>query len=441
MGHNPLGPEDHFPEAQDMEMDEDTDPAVPPSWTPTHLIEISDGSSFHGSSYRGPDSYEARLAQYDWVFTPSYHSAPQQQQQQDPSEDSRFVAVTPPPPPPPADTNYNYAEVDPYLVAANYNALHPEGPYEGPWTTGYPTYGYQYPPPPQPLQPQPPQIQPPQQQEILQRLSQVEREVREEHRSHRGFLKGLQSSYMAESEEINSHPRENHDTTRINIVGAELQTLIDNAITRALDRRDNESSGTRSKTLSAPHSKSHPKTHSEAHSKPPSKHHESQKDDDRHSSNQHSVPSKKILDEMDTVVDISECAERDIVKSAADLSLYLTLDAVRLRSLKSSEEGKRKREDDNSRCSDKKHKGNTNHKKNSGSNKGNQQTDEKPKCKTFQKRHFGKCRCESLTTIPIAELKGESEDEFANKESGDYPGGTCGACGQVSILEAKSTDA
>ncbi|XP_022014489.1 leucine-rich repeat extensin-like protein 5 [Helianthus annuus] len=280
MGHNPLGPEDHFHEAQDMEMDDDPDPAEPPSGTPTHPIEISDGSSFHGSPYRGPDSYEARFAQYDWVFTPSYNSTPQQQQQ-DPSEDSRFVAVTPPPPPPeqqpplepprrrrsntrmsvrggfrfstpqpssgshypplyedpqiggpsnpvsevdstpvapppmgydnpipsyagtvaynpfeqPAHTNYNYAEVDPYLIAANYNALHPEGPYGAPWGTGYPTYGYQYPPPPQPpqqQQPQPPQIQPPQQQEFLQRLSQVEREVREERRSYRGFLKGLQ---------------------------------------------------------------------------------------------------------------------------------------------------------------------------------------------------------------------------------------------------------
>ncbi|XP_021991150.1 wiskott-Aldrich syndrome protein family member 3-like [Helianthus annuus] len=98
MGHNPLGPEDHFLEAQDMDMDDDPDPAEPPSGTPTHPIEISDGSSFHGSPYRGPDSYEARFAQYDWVFTPSYNPAPQQQH--DPSEDSRFVVVTPPPPPP-----------------------------------------------------------------------------------------------------------------------------------------------------------------------------------------------------------------------------------------------------------------------------------------------------------------------------------------------------
>ncbi|XP_022028342.1 uncharacterized protein LOC110929495 [Helianthus annuus] len=90
-------------------------------------------------------------------------------------------------------------------------------------------------------------------------------------------------------------------------------------------------------------------------------------------------------------------------RSAADLSLSLTLAAVRLRSLKSSEEGKRKREDDNSRRSEKKHKGNTDHKKKSESNKGSQQTDEKPKCKTCQKRHFGKCRFESKSQLkPIA---------------------------------------
>ncbi|XP_022007897.1 uncharacterized protein LOC110907187 [Helianthus annuus] len=82
-------------------------------------------------------------------------------------------------------------------------------------------------------------------------------------------------------------------------------------------------------------------------------------------------------------------------RSVADLSLSLTLDAVRQRSLRSFEEGKRKREDENSRHSDKKHRGNSDHKKNSGSNKGNQQTDEKPKCKTCQKCHFGKCRFES----------------------------------------------
>ncbi|XP_022041669.1 proline-rich proteoglycan 2-like [Helianthus annuus] len=260
VGFNPLGPEDHFSGDHAMDMDEDTDPAEPPTRTPTHPIEISNGSSFHGSLYRGPDSYQARFTQYDWVFTPSYLFSPhQQQQQQDPSEDSRFVAVTPPPPPPvqqpppepprrrrsnarmsvrggmggpsnpvsevetapvapplgfgnpipayvgsaaynlfeqPAHTNYNYAEADPYLVAANYNALHPEGPYGAPWGVGYPAYGYQQPPPPQPPHQQPPQqqlIPPERQQEVLDRLSQVEREVQAERRNNQGFFKGLAS--------------------------------------------------------------------------------------------------------------------------------------------------------------------------------------------------------------------------------------------------------
>ncbi|KAM0071275.1 hypothetical protein Hdeb2414_s0001g00023171 [Helianthus debilis subsp. tardiflorus] len=239
VGFNPLGTEDHFSGGNDM--DEDTDPMEPVTRTPNHPIEISDGSSFHGSPYRGPDSYQAMFNQWDWYFTPSEHSSPyqqQQQQQKDPSEDSRFLAVTPPPPPPPVEqqpppepprgrrsnarmsvrggvristpqpssgshypplreeepqmggpsnpipeinsapmapplgfdnpipayagsgaynlfvqpthTYYDYANMDPYQEAWDYNARHPEGPYAGLWTTGYPTYGYQCPPPPQP---------------------------------------------------------------------------------------------------------------------------------------------------------------------------------------------------------------------------------------------------------------------------------------------------
>ncbi|KAJ0935282.1 hypothetical protein HanRHA438_Chr03g0117271 [Helianthus annuus] len=267
-------------------MDEDTDPTEPATGTPNHPIEISDGSSFHGSPYRGPDSFQARFAQYEWYFTPSHHSSPylqqQQQQQQDPSEDSRFVAVTPPPPPPPVGqqpppelprrrrsnarisvrggvristpqpssgshypplqeeedprmggssnpipeinsvlmapplgfdnpipayvvsaaynpfeqpthTQYDYANVDPYQEAWDYNACHPEGPYGGRWTTGYPTYGYQRPPPPQPLyQPPQPQLIPPErQQEVLDRLGQCEEEIRTVRENNRGFFKGL----------------------------------------------------------------------------------------------------------------------------------------------------------------------------------------------------------------------------------------------------------
>ncbi|XP_021979080.1 leucine-rich repeat extensin-like protein 5 [Helianthus annuus] len=91
--------------------------------------------------------------------------------------------------------NYNNAPtIDPYLEVANYNALYP-GPFPATYPTGYPEYGYQYPPPPHPQQqlqpPQPPQIQPPPQQEILQRLHVVEQKVDEERRSRRGLLKGL----------------------------------------------------------------------------------------------------------------------------------------------------------------------------------------------------------------------------------------------------------
>ncbi|KAJ0885040.1 hypothetical protein HanPSC8_Chr10g0440811 [Helianthus annuus] len=267
-------------------MDEDTDPVEPATGTPNHPIEISDGSSFHGSPYRSPDSYQERFNQFEWYFTPSEHSSPyhhqqqQQQQQQDPSEDSRFVAVTLPPPPPvqqpppepprrrrsnarmsvrggvcistpqpssgshypplqeeepqmggpsnpvseansapvvpplgfdnpipayagsaaynpfelPGHNSYTYANVDLYHEAWDYNARHPEGPYFGPWTTGYPPYVYQHPPPPQALYQQPPQpqlIPPERQQEVLDRLNQVEQEVREDRRERQGFFKGL----------------------------------------------------------------------------------------------------------------------------------------------------------------------------------------------------------------------------------------------------------
>ncbi|XP_021995494.1 uncharacterized protein LOC110892650 [Helianthus annuus] len=70
-------------------------------------------------------------------------------------------------------------------------------------------------------------------------------------------------------------------------------------------------------------------------------------------------------------------------RSAVDLSLSLTLDVVRSRAKKTTDEGKRKREEEQSHQSNKKNKGN------SGSKKG--QSGEKPRCKTCNKRHFGKC--------------------------------------------------
>ncbi|XP_022032307.1 uncharacterized protein LOC110933390 [Helianthus annuus] len=82
-------------------------------------------------------------------------------------------------------------------------------------------------------------------------------------------------------------------------------------------------------------------------------------------------------------------------RSVAELSLSLTLDAVRKRSLRNSDAGKRKRGDDNSHHSEEKHKGNYDHKKSSGFKKEDQQSGEKPKCKIYKKGHLGKCRYES----------------------------------------------
>ncbi|XP_022040128.1 extensin-like [Helianthus annuus] len=217
VGFNPLGPEDHF--SGENGMDEDTDPMEPASGTPNHPIEISDGSSFHGSPYRGPDSFQVMFNQYDWYFTPSEHSSPyqqqqQHQQQQDLSQDSRLRAVTPPPPPP---VEHHYPplqeEEDPQLGGPSspipdvnsvpvvpplgfdnpipaYAGSAAYNPFEQPAHTHY-NYNYGYaehqPPPPPVYQPPQPQIQ----QEVLERLNQVEQEVREDRRERQGFFKGL----------------------------------------------------------------------------------------------------------------------------------------------------------------------------------------------------------------------------------------------------------
>ncbi|KAJ0565465.1 putative nucleotidyltransferase, Ribonuclease H [Helianthus annuus] len=349
---------------------------------------------------------------------------------------------------------------------------------------------------------------------------------------------------MADPNEVNSHSKEDgNDNAQVHLTGAELKALVDGAVKAALDRQYEEYTESRSRTLSTPHSK--PKTHSKSHSKPPSAPSKPKKDDDKHSSNENSVrPKEKVftdasrargctykyfvsckprdftgekgavdcitwLDEMDTVVDISGCAERDVVKffsqsfkgealawwrslvqasgkavlyimtweefislikenycpqhevekiesdflslvmtnldcqayltsfstmsqlvpylvtpepkritrfigglapeikasvkasrpatfrSVADISLSLTLDAVRQRSLRNKEAEKRKREDDTSRRSSKKHRGNGDNKKGSESRRDGQQSGEKPKCKICKKQHFGKCRLES----------------------------------------------
>ncbi|KAJ0535044.1 putative transcription factor interactor and regulator CCHC(Zn) family [Helianthus annuus] len=78
-------------------------------------------------------------------------------------------------------------------------------------------------------------------------------------------------------------------------------------------------------------------------------------------------------------------------RSVTDLSLSLTLDAVRLRTLRSKEAEKRKREDDTSRRSGKKHRGNGDGKRGSETKKDGQ-TGERTNCKICKKPHSGKCR-------------------------------------------------
>ncbi|MFS7963371.1 hypothetical protein Hanom_Chr08g00737291 [Helianthus anomalus] len=87
--------------------------------------------------------------------------------------------------------NYNY-EADPYVVAARYNALHPDRTYENRRGVDYSAHGYPaLPRPPVQQLTQQPRFSPPEQEEILQRLDRVERDFEEERKSHRGFLKGL----------------------------------------------------------------------------------------------------------------------------------------------------------------------------------------------------------------------------------------------------------
>ena len=90
-----------------------------------------------------------------------------------------------------AHYNYNY-ERDPYVVAARYNARYPDGALGNMGVPDYSAHGYPAPPrPPVPQQAPQPRFSPPEQEEILHRLSRVEREFEEERKSHRGFLKGL----------------------------------------------------------------------------------------------------------------------------------------------------------------------------------------------------------------------------------------------------------
>ncbi|MFS8001120.1 hypothetical protein Hanom_Chr13g01186491 [Helianthus anomalus] len=78
-----------------MDVDEDPDLEMPPFGTPTHPIDISSGSSYAGSPYRGPNLWAERWSTYKWGYTPSHHDSPPPQLT--PSEDPYFQVVTPPP--------------------------------------------------------------------------------------------------------------------------------------------------------------------------------------------------------------------------------------------------------------------------------------------------------------------------------------------------------
>ncbi|XP_022014701.1 trithorax group protein osa-like [Helianthus annuus] len=71
-----------------MDVDDDPNPEMSPSGTPTHPIEISSRSSFHGSPYKGPDIWAERWASYKWEYTPPHRNSPPHQQV--PSEDPYF---------------------------------------------------------------------------------------------------------------------------------------------------------------------------------------------------------------------------------------------------------------------------------------------------------------------------------------------------------------
>ncbi|XP_021971480.1 uncharacterized protein LOC110866646 [Helianthus annuus] len=88
-------------------------------------------------------------------------------------------------------------------------------------------------------------------------------------------------------------------------------------------------------------------------------------------------------------------------RSVVDLSLSLTLDAIRNKSVKTSGEGKRKGEEENSHRSNKKKKGNSEHRKDSEFKKNSSQFNSRPKCSNCRKRHSGKC-----TIDPHAKLCG-----------------------------------
>ncbi|KAJ0957077.1 putative nucleotidyltransferase, Ribonuclease H [Helianthus annuus] len=124
-------------------------------------------------------------------------------------------------------------------------------------------------------------------------------------------------------------------------------------------------------------------------------------------------------------------------RSVADISLSLTLDAVKLRSLRNKDAEKRKHDDDdNSRRSNKKHRGNNDHKKGSGSRKDGHQSGDKPKCKTCQKYHFGKCRLDSKSQSQSIRCGICKSTEHKTLECKKLKDATCYNCNEKGHIKA-----
>ncbi|XP_022023963.1 extensin-like [Helianthus annuus] len=208
-----------------MEMDDDPDPEMQ-TGTPGHPISISSGSPFQGSPYRGPDSFQKRMATLDWYFTPSYHSSPAQpplvEPQLQPVSPPQLPVEEPPqqPPQPPPEPPRRRRNVR-ISVQGGPRFSSPQG-------------SSSYPPIPEDLQmggpsnaapeidPPPASYAPPQ--------------------SPMGFDNPIPTyPEMAGSDEANSHPADGNNT-RINITGAELQALITTAVSQAVDAKFKEPS-------------------------------------------------------------------------------------------------------------------------------------------------------------------------------------------------------
>ncbi|KAF5811168.1 putative nucleotidyltransferase, Ribonuclease H [Helianthus annuus] len=120
-------------------------------------------------------------------------------------------------------------------------------------------------------------------------------------------------------------------------------------------------------------------------------------------------------------------------RSVADISLSLTLDAVRQRSLRNADSEKRKREDDGSHRSSKKHRGNRDHKKGSENKKNDRQSGDKPLCKVCQKHHFGRCRFEKKSQPKACGICKSSEHRTL--ECKKLKDATCYSCNEKGYIK------